>query len=250
MASALYQGEVLHQRFRPKSHGFRYPIFLPFIELDEIESLARSLRWFSFNRFNWAQLKRSDYLPLKPELSMKQAARQTLLELTGYDCLGEIYLLGQLRYLGIYFSPINCYYCYDPSGELRYLLAEVSNTPWLEKHYYAVPCAALAAAPEMAKEFHVSPFMALAMQYRWRVGIPAEQLQLSIENIDDTGKLFVASLALIRKPLNSRTLFIQLLKVPILTLAVLTRIYWQALRLWLKGVPFVPHPKTGVNNGQ
>ncbi|GGA68527.1 DUF1365 domain-containing protein [Neiella marina] len=242
MKSRLYRGQVRHRRLRPKHNSFCYPLFMPAIDLDELPQLDQQLRWFSFNRFNWAQFRRSDYFPNKPTLTAKQAAIETLFELTGYRCDGRIEMIGQLRYLGLYFSPINCFYCYDSDGELQYLLAEVSNTPWLEKHYYAVNCRRAFEAPEtMNKAFHVSPFMDLDMDYHWRIKPPAKRLHLHIENHDREGKIFDATLAMIQQPLNSRNLFRELIKTPIMTVSVVTKIYWQALKIWLKGVPYIPH---------
>lgn len=248
MASFLYLGQVRHRRKRPKLNAFTYPLFMPLIDLDEIEQLSSSVRFFSLNRFNWAQLKRSDYLADMPQFCLKEAAIAKLKELTGYECHGKVQMLGQLRYLGIYFSPINCFYCYNPDGELDYLLAEVSNTPWLEKHYYAVPAKEM---PQMQqKVFHVSPFMGLDMAYLWRFKAPANRLLLHLENHDSQGLLFDATLTMIQKPLNSRTLIKTLLRIPAMTLSVVLRIYWQALKIWLKGIPYVPYPKSGVKHGQ
>ncbi|MBW8191924.1 DUF1365 domain-containing protein [Neiella marina] len=239
MNSSLYQGVVRHRRTRPKQNSFCYPMFMLAIDLDELSELHQSMRWFSVDSFNWAQLKQADYFPAKGNMGIKQAAVETLKELTGYECDGRIVMVGQLRYLGIYFSPINCFYCYDASGTLRYLLAEVSNTPWLQKHYYAVNCRN--EEYQQRKSFHVSPFMDLAMTYHWRIKEPASKLNLHIENHDEQGKLFDATLAMIQQPLNSRNLTRALIKTPIMTVSVVVKIYWQALKLWLKGVPYVPH---------
>ncbi|MCM2679997.1 DUF1365 domain-containing protein [Echinimonas agarilytica] len=218
---------------------FKYPLFMPMLDLDELEQLDQNVGLFSVNRFNWAQLKRSDYLKQSSQPELKDAVREQLKLLTGYECDGKILMLGQLRYLGVYFSPINCFYCYSSSGQLMYVLAEVSNTPWLKTHYYAVPCQQKDV--RQPKAFHVSPFMELNMDYQWRIKTPHQKLLLHIENHDRQGKIFDATLAMIQNPLNSRTLFGVLLKTPIITISIMVKIYWQALKLWVKKVPYVPY---------
>ena len=246
MKSCLYIGQVRHRRFRVRDNRFNYSIFMPFLNVDELDQVSRDIPFFSVNQFNWLQFRRSDYLPDYSDMSLREAVQKKLFELTGYQCSGPVMMLGQLRYLGVYFSPINCFYCYDDQGQLAYLLAEVSNTPWLEKHYYAVSCEP--GVPQMQpKLFHVSPFMNMDMNYVWRWKVPSEKLFLHIENRDQTGKLFDATLTMIQKPLTSRNLLRELVKTPVLTAAVVIKIYWQALKLWVKGVPYVPYNK-GIRN--
>ena len=155
---------------------------------------------------------------------------------------GRVLLLGNVRCLGFYFSPVNFYFC-DRAGETRYLLAEVSNTPWNERHYYLLDLAALSPHD---KDFHVSPFMGLGMRYHWRIRAPKEEALIHIEShpVSGESKLFDATLALRRAPLSRKGLAALLARWPWMTLKVLLGIYWQALRLFIKRTPVFTHPES------
>ena len=240
--SCIYQGQVFHQRFTPRVHKFSYHIFFLAIDLDELPLLNKMGRYFKTDRFAPLRFFASDYLQHKSHITKKDVWDKVI-ELGGEDKLGRILFVGQMRCFGLYFSPINCYYCYDQQEKLSYLLAEVSNTPWNERHYYLID---LQKETECEKEFHVSPFMDLEMNYHWRIKAPAEHLSLTIENRSQgklQKKLFRASIAMTRQPFNNKNLLKNLLKIPIMTLKTLLGIYWQALKLYIKGVPYIAHSK-------
>ncbi|MDG2685781.1 DUF1365 family protein, partial [Vibrio parahaemolyticus] len=165
--SQLFIGNVRHRRFTPVKHELNYSMFMPAIDLDEIGVLEKKVWGFGTRWWHWARFKRDDYLG---EGSLKKAVQNKVAELTGVRCSGKVLAVCHLRYLGLYFSPVNFYYLYDQKGEWQYLLAEVSNTPWNERHYYAI-----AADPkdedfgwEQDKAFHVSPFNPIDQLYRWK----------------------------------------------------------------------------------
>lgn len=233
MNSALYVGGVRHRRFTPVEHCFDYAIFMPLIDLDELTQLHQVGIWLE--KFSAATFRRSDYLGGG---DIKTKAQDRIAELTGERLTGRVKLLCQLRYFGLYFNPVNFYYLYDSEDVLRWMLAEVRNTPWNERHTYAVlPDGSL----PVAKAFHVSPFNPMDMVYHWQLTPPGKQLRVHIENHRKTRE-FDATLTLIAQPLTRQTLRKQLWRLPLMTGKTAVTIYWQAVKLWLKRAPIYSHP--------
>ena len=239
MYSGLYQGWISHRRLQPIRHGFCYPLFMVLLDLDEWPRLTAQVSGLGVRPWHWARFRRADYLGGRG--CLKTAVQDKVAELTGVQLSGRVALLGQLRYAGVYFSPLNLYYLYDAAGNWRYTLAEVSNTPWNQRHYYAVPSSAGEVPWRHDKAFHVSPFNPMHQQYRWRLTAPERRVNVSLD-VDADQKTFNATLYLQRSALTTGNLVRLLVRTPCVTLLVVWRIYWQALKLWWKGASFYSHP--------
>ena len=253
MNSCIYTGEVNHRRLLPKPHAFRYQVFMMYLDLDELPVLFSHDTWWSYLKPNLAYFKRSDYYgdasqPLKSEIFKLVKAK---LKKSIY---GKICLLTNMRYFGTCFNPVSFYYCYaEDNTTLEAIVTHITNTPWGEDFAYVHDCtvpklepSSQAAAHQfnLDKNFHVSPFMPMDIAYDWRFSTPSEILNVYMQNVQAGNKLFDAALKLKYRPITARTLNWLLLQYPFMTAKVVAAIYWQALRLWLKRIPFYPHPKT------
>ncbi|MFT7558338.1 MAG: DUF1365 family protein [Flavobacteriales bacterium] len=260
--SAFYIGKVFHKRLSPKVHQFTYPLYMMFLDLDELAMLHDKYWWFSTRRWAPLQLKASDYLTSfigssddYPKMNLrdvndnnnslgnhasshlKSAAISIARSLGGnVDRIDRVCMLAQLRSFGLYFSPVNFFFLYENSTA-KYLLAEVSNTPWNKKHCYLVD---LRNPIETPKEFHVSPFMDLDMVYRWSITPPDNTALVHIENWN-TDRLFTAIFSADRYEINRRNTRKIFLQWPVVTATIVKNIYWQAIKLSIKGIRYVPY---------
>ena len=247
MHSCIFSGQVKHSRSVPVEHAFRYRLFMMYLDLEELPQLFRG-RWFwSTARPALARFRRENYLG-DPGIPLDKAVRDLVLQRTGRRPDGPIRLLTNLRYFGYCFNPISIYYCFDASGtRVETIVAEVSNTPWGERHCYVLADSANLGDDhirrfESRKELHVSPFMDMDIDYRWLLTPPANNLVVRISNYANRERIFAATLILRRQEISGRSLAVTLLSYPFMTLKVITAIHWQALRLWIKGFRFRPHP--------
>jgi DUF1365 family protein len=243
--SCIYEGMVQHRRFSPVENTFRYTTFMAFLDLDELPSLFDKTWLWSAKRPALAWFRRADYH--KPEiLNLKEAVLSTVEEKTGSRPSGSVRILTHLRYFGICFNPVSFYYCYEDDGSLATIMAEITNTPWGERHVYCLECKGKAADRQVFsfnKDFHVSPFMPMDCQYDWRFTSPADMLHVFMANERYERKIFDVRLSLKQKSITPSALTILLLRHPIHTVKVIAGIYWQSLRLKMKGSPFYNHPK-------
>ena len=247
MHSALYVGKVRHRRYVDKPHAFTYPLYLCYLDLGELPA-ALSFGWLaSSTRRAAVRFRREDHLG-DPAQPLDEAVRELVERETGWRPEGPIRLLTHPRYLGYVMNPLSVYYCFAGDGEtLEALVLEVNNTPWGERHCYVLDAKRRMEGPGAAqyafqKAFHVSPFMGMDYVYRCRVGAPEELLLFHLENHKDGSIEFDATLTLRRRPLDGRNLAVLLLRFPLMTLQVSAGIYYEALRLWWKGVTYYPHP--------
>lgn len=241
-ASAIYQGVVAHDRSHPVSHVFRYRLAMLYLDLGELDELFAHIPLLSRSRWAPISWQRTDYLaPDTPMLD--QAVRDAVEAALGSRPQGRICLLTHPRYFGYVFNPVSFYYCYDPADELVAVLAEITNTPWKERHSYVLPVVNGRARAEFPKAFHISPFMPMAQSYRWCLSQPGQYLEVLMQTLEQGREIFRADLSLSRLPLTTASLAQTMLRYPLMTVRVITAIYAQALRLRLKKTPFYPHPR-------
>ncbi|MBB3832164.1 hypothetical protein FHR55_000330 [Xanthomonas arboricola] len=264
LRSAVYTGWVRHRRFVPKPLDFRYRLFLMYLDLSELDRVFAHRWLWSVGRANLAQFRRSDYLG-NPQIPLDEAVRACVHAHTGERPEGAIRLLTHLRYFGHVFNPVSFYYCFDRHDALRWIVAEITNTPWQQRHTYVLPVAQARThrdvhAWRFDKRFHVSPFMGMQHRYDWRFSVPDAQLRVHmdvLDALDDDAagaidnspvRRFDATLVLQRQPLTARTLARTLFAYPLMTVQVVVAIHWQALRLWLRGNPVHDHPHPPVRD--
>jgi DUF1365 family protein len=244
-ASCLYEGTISHRRHAPLRHELRYPIALLFLDLDELPGVLDGQLLWSARRPALGRFRRSDYLG-DPAQPLDQAVRDVVEEQTGARPDGPVRLLTHARTFGHCFNPVSFYYCYDAAGEhVTAVVAEVTNTPWGERHAYVLQRRGAGRVMEdhVDKAFHVSPFMGMDHRYDWRVVEPGPELLVHIDSLREGRKAFDATLTLQRRELGRRTLNRLLWRYPAATLVAGVRIYAHALRLKLKGAPHFPHPE-------
>lgn len=247
MNSALYHGTVVHRRLRPRHHAFRYRLHMVLLDLDELDSVFRGRWLWSTRRPATAWFRRADHFG-DPQRPLAEVVRDEVERQAGRRPRGPIRLLTQLRYFGYCFNPISIYYCHGADGTtLEATVAEVTSTPWGERHCYVVAQATPPATCTFSKRMHVSPFMPMDLEYLWRAGPPGDRIDVHMAVRDGAGIVFEAALALSRRPVTGTNLARALTRHPLMTVRVILAIYWQALRLWLKGVPVHAHPRLAAS---
>jgi DUF1365 family protein len=245
--AALYVGTLRHRRHAPTVHAFSYSLFMALLDIDRIPEAMGVSRLTGYNTRRWAAFHDSDHIG-DPALPLRDRLRVSA-DAAGVDLAdGPVHLLTHLRYAGYAFNPISLYYCYDRSGHLQHVLADVQNTFGGRHAYWLTPTDGRdrrlrAVAP---KSLYVSPFMDQDVDYEFLLTPPADTLVAHINVLPrDTGRpatCFDATLTLSRRPWTASSVRAALLRQPLMTATVIGAIYWQALRLRLKGLPIIPMP--------
>ncbi len=247
MNSAIYEGRVRHRRFSPVPHAFTYRLFMMYLDLNELPALFHNRWLWSVDRRNLASFLRTDHVG-EPAIPLDAFIRQLVEARTGRRPAGPIRLLTHLRYFGYIFNPVSFYFCYDsPDRHVETIVAEITNTPWGERYCYVLDAQANLATGtrkrfRLNKEFHISPFIDMDAAYDWRFTEPRSQLAIHMENWRDEQPFFDATMKLERREISGASLARVLVQYPLMTAKVIGAIHWQAVNLWVKGVPVYPHP--------
>jgi len=269
--SRIYEGTIRHRRFTSAHREFQYRVFMMYVDLDELDTLFDRFWFWSAARRNVAWFRRSDYIG-EPTESLADSIKKLIK--SKYDSVpdGPIRLLTNFRYFGFSINPISLYYCFNANEEVEFVVAEVTNTPWGEKHAYVLDARKQTSNSRMkfvaSKEMHVSPFLDMEYEYHFQMNSPDENLLVHIANHQEKikpkhavpistesecqdGPAFDATLLMKQRPISSFNLARALVRFPMLSLSIFARIHWQAFRLWAKGVKVKPHPgqKRTLNSG-
>lgn len=257
MNSCIYVGQVKHRRYTPRSHKFNYTLFMMYLDLEELPNVFQKFWLWSYNKRNIASFYTRDHLK-DYSSNLEKNNKQSLLEVTrsfiesstGLKPQGNIRLLTHLSYFGFRFNPVNFYYCFDKENkDLEFIVAEVNNTPWGEQHCYILDNKDNQSNGNIqqyyvTKDFHVSPFMPMDIDYDWRFSVPSEKLSVHMENHITDEKVFDATLTLEKREINHKNMALTLISFPFVTLKVISAIYYQAFLLLLKRIPICDHPDT------
>jgi DUF1365 family protein len=251
MNSCLYFGEVSHHRKAPRKHDLRYDVYMAHLFLDELDDVFKD-RWFwSANRSNLGSFARSDYHRTEVD-DLSSAVRETMSEQLGRECTGPVSIITHLRTFGYCFNPVSFYFLWnEEKTQPVALMAEITNTPWGERYAKCFEWKSedkdTRSDYEFHKEFHVSPFIGMDVEYDWRFRQPTENFQADMLLREKKNLFFTAHLKMKRRPIDAKNLAWALIRFPLMTLNVTRAIYWNALLLRLKGCPFFSHPKNLEN---
>jgi len=286
MQSCFYTGVVRHRRMTPKRHAFTFRTFMVYLDLDELDGVFKGCVGWSTRRPALARFRRADFMA-DPDSGaardLQSTVRDEVERQTGERPEGPIRLLTNLRYFGHSFNPVSIYYCFDPSGEkIEAIATQITNTPWRERHTYALLArdahnarnpGARALRWGFAKQFYVSPFMPMQMAYDWTLSPPGKGLFVhmnvapapeasatqavaisaaitpSESPLRPPSKSFDATLRLVRREITPARAALLLARYPAHTVSIVARIYFEALRLRLKGVPGVSHKPYDATRG-
>ena len=244
--SYLYTGVVGHRRFTPFNHFFSYPLFMAYIDLDTLNHFLKKSWFWNVDKKALVSFHRKDYHG-DPSKDLSESIRETVDKTIGLKIKGPIRLLTHLRYFGYCFNPVSFYYCFNEDDtDVEAIVAEVTNTPWKERHAYVIQNKnknKTKLKSNFKKQLHVSPFWGMVHDYEWLFSKPEKKINVNMKNFRSDTKVFDANLNMVRSPFTKKGLVKNVLRFPLITLVVVARIHFQALILLIRGATFYSHPK-------
>ena len=237
--SAIYNGQVIHKRFKPKVHYFKYKVFLLLLDLSELEILDKKVKFFSFNKFNLISFHEKDHGE-RDGSSLKLWVQKNLEKNNIQNTDIKIKILCYPRIFGFVFNPLSVFYVYNLEGQLISILYEVKNT-FGEQHTYIFKVLkdSNLIQNNCSKKFHVSPFIEMNCNYFFRLLKPGNKISVIIDQYDSEDKILYASQDGIRSDFNTKQLIKSYLKHPIMTFKIIIAIHYEAFKLWAKGIKFI-----------
>jgi len=246
--SFIYNGKVIHKRFKPKKHFFKYNVFSLFLDLSEIKEIDKRISFFSYNKFNLISFYEKDH-GQRDGSSLSSWVKYNLKKTGIKNNNIKIKLLCYPRIFGYVFNPLSIFFVYDKNSSLIAILYEVKNT-FGEQHTYVFKASLRKKKIEnkCEKKFYVSPFMDLSSKYFFKIYEPQKKLSVVINQIDNQGKLLYASQDGVRSQFTAKNLIFSYFRHPLMTFKIISAIHFEALRLWLKGIKLMKKEKNIKNN--
>ena len=246
--SSIYNGSVIHKRFKPKKHFFKYKVFSLFLDLSELKELHNNLNFFSLNKFNLISFYEKDHGERDGSSILDWVKNNLRSNNVSTDNI-KVKLLCYPRILGYVFNPLSIFFVYDNDENLISILYEVKNT-FGEQHTYVFKIEGenKLIQNNCSKKFHVSPFIEMDCNYFFRILNPGDKLSVIIDQYDQEGKILFASQDGVRSDLTNKNLMNSYLKHPLMTFKIISAIHFEAFKLWIKGIKFVKKKLKIKNN--
>ena len=245
--SNIYEGKVIHKRFKPKYHYFKYNVFSLFLDLDEINLIQKKIKIFSNNSFNILSFCDKDHGPRDGSNLKNWVIENLKSNNIKFENL-KVKLLCYPRIFGYVFNPLSIFFVYDNYSKIIAVLYEVKNT-FGEQHTYIFKVEDENIITNSCdKKFFVSPFIEMKSKYSFRIIKPEKKLSVSIDQSDMEGKLLYASQDGVAKEINNKNMLLSYISHPLMTFKVIAAIHFEALKLWLKGVKLVKKKINLKNN--